>query len=124
MNLSSLLFPLSFYISSSRTGCVFCVGPKAFSSDPAFRRDTPYAANPYGAYSYSDNAIARIHNHSQTNGTRVLLFSDSFDNIMLPVLACAVTDVESIDLRHFKDDPVEYASTNRFDVAILFWSHP
>ena len=99
-------------------------GPKALASDPTLRRETPYAANPYGAYAYSDNAIAKIHNHSQTNGTRLLFFSDSSDNILLPVVACAATDVESIDLRHYKDDPFGYVSTNHFDAVILFWSHP
>lgn len=88
------------------------------------RRGSLYRNNPYMAYLRSDNPLVTVRNHSCTNGVRLLLLSDSIDNVVVPHLACAASETVTIDLRHYRASLEAYLEGNRFDAVLLFWSFP
>lgn len=84
----------------------------------------PYQSNPYTAYLWSDNPLVSIRNHSCTNGIRLLFLSDSVDNVVVPPIASAVSEVVTMDFRHNPPDLWAYLAQNRFDAVLLFWHFP
>ena len=60
-----------------------------------------YRVNQYAAYGHGDNGLIRVTNLSHPTGPRLLVFSDSFDNVCIMFLANAVSEIVDVDLRHF-----------------------
>lgn len=77
-----------------------------------------YDLNPYGAYLYGDNALTRITNHNAENDVRVLMLGHSFDNVVVPFMALAAAQVDSIDLRTFTGSLETYLRENDYDLVI------
>lgn len=77
-----------------------------------------YNLNPYAAYLYGDNALTRITNHNAKNDVRVLMLGHSFDNTVVPFLALAAAQVDSIDLRTFTGSLETFLRENQYDVVI------
>ncbi len=88
------------------------------------RRGSLYWESPYTAYLWSDNPLVTVRNHTCTNGVRLLLVSDSIDNATVPQLACAASEIVTIDLRYFRPSLATFLARNRFDAVVLFWSFP
>lgn len=77
-----------------------------------------YNLNPYAAYLYGDNALTRITNHHAKNDVRVLVLGHSFDNTVVPFLALAAAQVDSIDLRTFNGSLETFLRENDYDIVI------
>ncbi len=124
-SLMGTLAPISFQIEIPSLQLNKTGGPKELVNwNLLGQRKHLYRTNPYGAYSWGDNPLVTIRNTTSTNNVRLLLFSDSIDNVLLPMLAPSVAEVTSIDLRHFKGPLSVFLADNHFDAVIFFWRMP
>ncbi len=67
-----------------------------------------YNANPYTLYSGGDYNLARMTNHLNPDGPRILLIRDSYSCVLAPFLALDCSELITIDLRYFKDNLMDY----------------
>lgn len=67
-----------------------------------------FGGNPYTLYSGGDYNLARMVNHLNPDGPRILLIRDSFSCILAPFLALDCSELITVDLRYFKEDLMEY----------------
>ena len=81
-----------------------------------------YNRSPYGAYLYGDHALSRLTNHALTDGKRVLVLGQSYDNSVVPFLSLGVQYVDVIDLREFTGDLETYLLKNHYDVVIELYT--
>lgn len=81
-----------------------------------------YNKNPYAAYVYGDN-ISRFINFSSQNETSVLMFGDSYAEVVRPFLALSVRRLDYIDIRHFNGSVKTFIDrhTDSYD-GVLFLS--
>lgn len=81
-----------------------------------------YNRNPYGAYLYGDHALCRLENHALSDGKRVLVLGQSYDNSVVPFLALGVQYVDVIDLREFTGDLEAYLLENPYDAVVELYT--
>lgn len=65
-----------------------------------------FDGNPYTYYSGGDYATARITNHENPDGPKVVLIRESFSNVLAPFLALSCSELVTVDLRYFTGDLV------------------
>lgn len=97
--------------------------------DVFFRRSRESFGNLYQGYRYEticrgSGRIVRIRNLDIPEAPRLLFIADSFDNAILPFMACACSEVVSIDGRNGDVNVPELVSTDHFDAAIILFSVP
>ena len=78
-----------------------------------------YGKNPYGAYIYGGNPLARIENKITTNEKRLLIVKDSFSNCLIPFIALELQYVDVIDLRYFTGSIRNFVDKERPDAVIV-----
>lgn len=81
-----------------------------------------YNNNPYSTYFYGDAPLQSVHNESVGNGKRLLVLSDSFDNVCTPFLCQGIEYVDAIDLRYFTGSLQTYLAQNDYDAVLLLYS--
>lgn len=67
-----------------------------------------FGGNPYTLYAGGDYNLARMVNHLNPGGPRVLLIRDSFSCVLAPFLALNCSELITIDLRYFKENLMDY----------------
>ena len=60
-----------------------------------------YHANPFAAFSYSDRPFIRIVNNKITEGKKIIVIKDSYNNPMVPFLALQTKEIILLDPRHY-----------------------
>lgn len=63
-----------------------------------------FQTNPYTAYSGGDYAFARIINHQNPDGPKILLLRDSYSCALAPFLALQCSELTTVDPRYFEGD--------------------
>lgn len=81
-----------------------------------------YNGNPYEAYIWGNNAVMNIKNNNSANKTRILIVKDSFGNCVAPFLACGVSEVDVVDVRHFTGSLETYVEEKEPDAVILLYN--
>ena len=66
-----------------------------------------FNGNPYTYYAGGDYPLARIVNHNNPDGPKLLLIRDSFACALTPFLALGCSEVVTVDLRYFSGDLLE-----------------
>lgn len=67
-----------------------------------------FGGNPYTLYAGGDYNLARMTNHFNPDGPRILLIRDSYSCVLAPFLALNCSEVVTIDLRYFKENVLDY----------------
>ena len=80
-----------------------------------------YRVNQYAAYGHGDNGLIRVTNLSHPFGPRLLVFSDSFDNVCITFLANAVSEIVDVDLRHFDGTLDDIFQKGSFDAVVCLF---
>lgn len=81
-----------------------------------------FGGNPYTLYAGGDYNLARMTNHLNPDGPRVLLIRDSFSCVLAPFLALDCGEVVTIDLRYFKDDLMDYMEWLNPDLVCVMYT--
>ena len=81
-----------------------------------------YNGNPYEAYIWGNNAVMSIRNNKSANQTRILMVKDSFGNCVVPFLACGVSEIDVVDVRHFTGSLETYVEEKKPDAVILLYN--
>lgn len=81
-----------------------------------------FQANPYTLYSGGDYPFARITNHLNPDGPKIMLLRDSFGCAFTPFLALYCSELTTVDLRYFYDDFPTYVDWVDPDYVILLYS--
>lgn len=63
-----------------------------------------FQTNPYTAYSGGDYAFARMINHNDPDGPKLLLLRDSYSCTLAPFLALQCSELTTIDPRYYEGD--------------------
>ena len=80
-----------------------------------------FNGNPYTLYAGGDYNLARMTNHLNPDGPRVLLIRDSFSCILAPFLALDCSELITIDLRYFKDNLMDYMDWLDPDMVVVMY---
>jgi hypothetical protein len=81
-----------------------------------------FGGNPYTLYSGGDYALARMYNHTNPNGARILLIRDSFACTLAPFLALQCGELMTMDLRYFQDDFAAYVDWLQPDMVLVMYT--
>lgn len=81
-----------------------------------------FGGNPYTLYSGGDYPLARIYNHLNPGGPRVLLIRDSFACVLTPFLALQCGELMTMDMRYFTDDLAGYLDWLRPDLVLVMYT--
>lgn len=81
-----------------------------------------FQANPYTFYSGGDYPFARITNHLNPDGPKIMLLRDSFGCAFTPFLALYCSELTTVDLRYFYDDFPSYVDWVDPDYVLLLYS--
>lgn len=81
-----------------------------------------YNKNPYAAYTGGDFPLNNIKNHNNPNGKKVLLVRDSYACAFSPFLALACSELDIIDLRHYKEKSLmAYIEETKPDMVLMLY---
>lgn len=80
-----------------------------------------FGGNPYAYYSGGDFALARITNHQNPDGPRVLLIRESFSCALAPFLAQGCSELTTVDLRHLERPLREVIDEEQPDLVLLLY---
>lgn len=81
-----------------------------------------FNANPYTLYSGGDYSLARIYNHENPDGPRIMLLRDSFSCAMAPFLALGCSELITVDLRYFHEDLLTYVDWLKPDLVLVMYA--
>ena len=81
-----------------------------------------FNGNPYTLYSGGDYPLARMVNHKNPDGPRILLIRDSFSCAMAPFLALQCGELMTMDMRYFKEDLGGYIEWLQPDLVMIMYS--
>lgn len=81
-----------------------------------------FNGNPYTLYSGGDYPLARMVNHKNPDGPRILLIRDSFSCATAPFLALQCGELMTMDMRYFKDDLATYIDWLRPDLVMIMYT--
>ena len=80
-----------------------------------------FGGNPYTLYAGGDYNLARMTNHLNPDGPRVLLVRDSYSCILAPFLALDCSELITVDLRYFKENLMDYMDWLDPDVVVVMY---
>ena len=80
-----------------------------------------FGGNPYTLYAGGDYNLARMTNHLNPDGPRVLLVRDSYSCILAPFLALDCSELITVDLRYFKENLMDYMDWLDQDVVVVMY---
>ena len=66
--------------------------------------------------------MARITNHTNENGPRIMLLRDSYACVLTPFLALDCSELITIDLRYFQDDLLTYVDWLEPDLVLVMYT--
>lgn len=107
-------FETNFYIPRYKS-----IG--AYSDSILFTKNLtydPYNKDAYRTYLNGDHDLLQIQNLKIKNGKRILVLKDSKANVISAHLACAVENLDIIDLRHYKGSLKEFIEKTKPDVVL------
>ena len=83
-----------------------------------------YVLSPYHAFLYGDQAFVRIDNLNLSDAPeqKILAFTDSFGDAMIPFLAMGVKHIVKIDLRAFHGSVASLIEQEKPDVVIVMYT--
>lgn len=81
-----------------------------------------FNANPYTLYSGGDYSLARIYNHENPDGPRIMLLRDSFSCAMAPFLALGCSELITVDLRYFHENLLSYVDWLKPDAVLVMYT--
>ena len=81
-----------------------------------------FSANPYTYYAGGDYPLARIVNHKNPEGPRVVLLRESFACALTPFLSLSCSELATIDLRHFQGNLMETIRTLEPDLVLTLYT--
>jgi len=97
--------------------------------DVFFRRSHENFGGVYRGYRYEticrgSGRIVRIRNRTIPEAPKLLFVADSYDNAILPFIACVCSEVVSVDGRNGDVNVPELVANNHFDAAVILFSVP
>lgn len=78
--------------------------------------------NTYATYTGGDYKINTVKNDHGVNQKKVLLIRDSFSCAMMPFFSRSVSELTTIDLRHYEKTLYEHLSRNHYDVVLIAYN--
>ncbi len=82
-----------------------------------------FYSNDYATYTGGDYEYAEYVNTQTTNEQKVLLVRDSYSCTFTPFLSLGVKQLDTIDLRHFKEKSLlEHINENQYDTVIILYN--
>ena len=81
-----------------------------------------FGGNPYTLYAGGDYSMARITNHTNEDGPRIMLLRDSYACVLTPFLALDCGELITIDLRYFHDDLLTYVDWLDPDLVMVMYT--
>lgn len=81
-----------------------------------------FGGNPYTLYAGGDYSMARITNHTNEDGPRIMLLRDSYACVLTPFLALDCSELITIDLRYFQDDLLTYVDWLEPDLVLVMYT--
>lgn len=81
-----------------------------------------FQANPYTLYAGGDYVFARITNHNNPDGPKILLLRDSLSCTLAPFLALHCSELITVDPRHVLGNIAELIQTETPDLVISLYS--
>lgn len=81
-----------------------------------------FGGNPYTLYAGGDYPLARIYNHMEPDGKRVMLLRDSYACAITPFLALDCGELITVDLRYFSDDLLTYVDWLKPDMVVVMYT--
>lgn len=80
-----------------------------------------FGGNPYTLYSGGDYSLARMINHLNPDGPRVLLVRESYSCALAPFLALDCSELITVDLRYFNENLLEYVDWLQPDLVMVLY---
>ena len=82
-----------------------------------------YHANPYAMFLYGDQAYTHIINQNLQHfpQKKILAFTDSYGDTMIPFLAMGVREVVKVDVRHFTGSVEKLIQAEKPDIVFLMY---
>lgn len=81
-----------------------------------------FNGNPYTYYAGGDYPLARVVNHNNPGGPKILLIRDSFACALTPFLALGCSELVTVDLRYLTDDLTETILAEDPDVVLTLYT--
>lgn len=81
-----------------------------------------YNNNTYETYTGGNYKLTKITNKKNPNGSKVLLIRDSFSCSMMPFLALSYSELDSVDLRYYKQSISKLATKGNYDAVIIAYN--
>lgn len=81
-----------------------------------------FDSNPYTLYAGGDYPLARIYNHTDEDGPRILLLRDSYACAMTPFLALGCSELITVDLRYFHENLLTYVDWLKPDLVLVLYT--
>ena len=81
-----------------------------------------FDSNPYTLYAGGDYPLARIYNHTDEDGPRILLLRDSYACAMTPFLALGCSELITVDLRYFHENLLAYVDWLKPDLVLVLYT--
>lgn len=80
-----------------------------------------FGGNPYTYYAGGDYALARVVNHQNGDGPKILLLRDSFACPLAPFLSLACSELVTVDLRYYEGDLLELVEAEQPDLVLTLY---
>ena len=81
-----------------------------------------YHANPFAAFSYSDKPFIRIVNNKITEGKKIIVIKDSYNNPMVPFLALQTKEIIMLDPRFYPQKKImETIDKEKPDILFIMY---
>ena len=80
-----------------------------------------FGGNPYTYYAGGDYALARVINHENPDGPKILLLRDSFACAITPFLSLGCSELVTADLRYYPGDLMELIEAEQPDLVITLY---
>lgn len=81
-----------------------------------------FQSNPYTVYSGGDYALARMVNHNNPDGPKLLLLRDSYSCALAPFLALHCSELITVDPRYFDGDLAACIGQEQPDLVIALYT--
>lgn len=81
-----------------------------------------FQTNPYTVYSGGDYAVARMVNHTNPDGPKILLLRDSYSCALAPFLALQCSELTTVDPRYFEGDLSAFIAQEQPDLVIALYT--
>lgn len=76
----------------------------------------------YSLFLYGNNPLTIVKNTNLNDGSKIIVFKDSYANSFIPFLTQNFEEVHVIDLRSFSTSVTQYINSNNFDQVLILYN--